>query len=70
MSLTRILPTDRYGRVYYGPRTYEEAQARLDAEWDAIHEEDRDIAYEYAIALQIHRQRLIDAGYPEIAVYN
>jgi hypothetical protein len=26
MNMTRILPTDKYGEVYYGPTTFAEAQ--------------------------------------------
>ena len=28
--MTRIIPTDKYGNVYYGPTTFAEAQEQID----------------------------------------
>lgn len=30
MSFTQILPTDKYGAVYYGPKTMREAERQID----------------------------------------
>lgn len=51
MKMTRTLPTDKYGRVYYGPKTYADAVAA--------------IRHETPTATVVHDLR--DAGFKRIA---
>ena len=71
MQMTQTLPTDRWGNVYYGPRTFAEAEETLSVLHTDMLEnekEDPDLARrQYRQEIADMADRLDAAGYPGVA---
>jgi len=58
MSFTRILPTDKHGQIYHGPRTWKRVEERAEAIWD-----DSDSKSEVRSRMRVLANELIEHGY-------